>query len=226
VCWVIAYSSFGGIHAAFSLITNFYNIRSTNRYFVAIATLGFIYFVFVIHRLMRNWSFSARLGGLLLIALFAMLDQSYQNYLYPCYDITTNAIKELVMADRDLALRLESRLEAGSMIYILPALDFPEPLVGRGAYKLGFFIYDSIRPFLYSTKLRYSYGSNKGRQGADWQLEVQDLPPREMAATLESYGFSEVLLNWKGYSDLGAQLLAEFAKSGCPMAFEQGVGNE
>jgi len=61
------------------------------------------------------------------------------------------------------------------MIYILPALDLAEPLVGRGAYKLDFFIYE---PFLYSTKLRYFYGSNKGRQGVDWQLDVQELPPR------------------------------------------------
>jgi len=225
-CWIIAYSSFGGIHAAFSLITDFYNIRSTNRYFVAIATLGFLYFAFLIHRFMKNWSFSARFGTLLVIALFAMLDQAYQNYLYPRYDITTSMIKEQVMEDRDLVLRLEGRLEAGAMVYILPALDFPEPLVGRGGYKLGFFIYDPIRPFLYSTKLRYSYGSNKGRQGADWQLDVQELPAGEMAATLESYGFSGILLNRKGYGDLGRQILTELAESGWPMEFEQGVGNE
>jgi len=225
-CWIIACSSFGGIHAAFSLIFNFYNIRSTNRYFVAIATLGFLYFVFVVHRYMRNWSFGARLGALLLIALFGLMDQSYQNYLYPRHDITTSVIKEQVMADRALALRLEDRLESGAMIYILPAQDFPEPLIGRGSWKLGFFIYDPIRPFLHSTKLRYSYGSNKGRTGADWQLDVQDLAPREMAATLESYGFSGILLNRKGYGDLGEHLLTEFAEAGWPMEFEQGVGNE
>jgi len=111
------------------------------------------------------------------------------------------------------------------MLYILPVLDFPEPFPRRAPYEL-FSLYDPIRPFLYSTKLRYSYGSNKGRQGADWQLEVQDLPPREMAATLESYGLSGILLNHMVYEDRGEQLLAAFSEAGWPMEFEQGADNE
>jgi len=225
-CWIIAYSSFGGINAIFSLILDFYDIRGTSRYFVAIATIGLIYFAFAINRLMRNWSFVTKLSILGGLALLALMDQSFHNYFYPRYNIPTHVIKERVMADRDLALRLEGSLEAGAMIYILPVLDFPEPVEGRGAYKINFFIYDPIRPFLYSTKLRYSYGSNKGRQGADWQLDVQELPPGEMAATLESYGFSGILFNRKDYADRGAQFLAELGEAGWPMEFEQGVGNE
>jgi len=226
VCWIIAYSSFGGGNAVFSLIFNFYNIRSTNRYCAAIATLGVLYFTFVIHRFMRGWAFRTRLGALLLIALFAMLDQSYHSYVYPPGHLSTSMIRERVMADRDLALKLENRLEEGAMIYILPVLDFPEPISGRGAFKLDFFIYDSMRPFLFSSKLRYSYGSNKGRKGADWQLDVQELPAGEMATTLESYGFSGILFNRKGYSDRGKQFLAELSQAGWPLEFEQGIGNE
>jgi len=225
-CWIIAYSCFGGIHAVVSLIFDFYDIRGTSRYFVAIATIGLLYFVFVTHRLIRNWSFSRRVSTLVVLAVFAIMDQSFHNIFYPRYNIPTSVIKERVMADRDLVLRLEDRLDVGAMLYILPVLDFPEPFSGRGAFKLNFFIYDSIRPFLYSTKLRYSYGSNKGRQGADWQLDVQELPTREMAVTLESYGFSGILLNRKGYNDRGKQLLTEFSEAGWPMEFEQGVGNE
>jgi len=226
VCWVIAYSSFGGVHAVVSLVLNFYDIRGTSRYFVAIATIGLLYFVFVIHRLMRNWSLSSRITILVVLTLLAMIDQSFHNYFYPRYNIPTNVIKERVMADKDLALELENRLESGSMIYILPVLDFPEPFSGRGAFKLNFFIYDPIRSFLYSTKLRYSYGSNKGRQGADWQLDVQELPAREMTATLESYGFSGILLNRKDYDDCGEHLLADFSWAGWPMEFEQGIRSE
>jgi len=52
---------------------------------------------------------------------------------------------------------------------------------------------------------------------------VQELPPRERAATLESYGFSGILLNRKGYGDLGEQLLTELSQAGWPMEFEQGI---
>jgi len=37
--WIIAYSSFGGFHSAFSLFFNFYKIRGTNRYFYYILSL-------------------------------------------------------------------------------------------------------------------------------------------------------------------------------------------
>jgi len=225
-CWVTAYASFGGIHAIFSLLLGFYDIRGTNRYCVAIATIGMLYFVFLTHRSIRNWSLVSRISTLVVLAVIAMVDQSFHNTFYPRYNIPTNVIKERVMADRALVVELEDRLEEGTMLYILPVLDFPEPFYGRGAFKLNFFIYDPIRPFLYSTKLRYSYGSNKGRQGADWQLDVQELPPREMAKTLESYGFSGILLNRKDYIDGGEQLLTEFAEAGWPMEFEQGIRNE
>jgi len=225
-CWIIAYASFGGLNSVFSLVLDFYDIRATNRYCAAIATIGLLYFAFATSRLVRNISPRLKIGIVTLLALLAILDQSYHNYFYPRYNIPTSVIKERVSADRDLALKLEDRLEAGAMIYILPVLDFPEPFLGCGAYKVNFFIYDPIRPFLYSTKLRYSYGSNKGRQGADWQLDVQELPAGEMAATLESYGFSGILFNRKDYADRGEKLLAEFSKAGWPMEFEQGIGNE
>jgi len=224
--WIICYASFGGLNSVFSLTLDFYDIRATNRYCVAIATIGLLYFAFVTNRLVRNFSPRAKIGIVALLALLAILDQSYHSYFYPRYNIPTSVMRERVAADRDLALKLEDRLDAGAMVYILPVLDFPEPFSGRGAYKVNFFIYDPIRPFLYSTKLRYSYGSNKGREGADWQLDVQELPAGEMAATLESYGFSGILFNRKDYADRGEQLLAEFSKTGWPMEFEQGVGNE
>jgi|GEM_PF-5281201 len=46
---------------------------------------------------------------------------------------------------------------------------------------------EPMAPFLYSTKLRYSYGSHEGRQVADWQYKVQQLPAGNMAVTLEPY---------------------------------------
>jgi len=226
-CWVTAYSTFGGGHALFSLLFGFYSIRATNRYCVAIATIGFLYFVFVMHRFIRGWSFSARLSFLLGVSFLAIMDQSFSNYLYPRYTVPTNVIKERVLADRSLALKLEDRLGSGAMIYMLPVLDFPEPFSGPGMYRIDLSsIYVSMRPFLYSTKLRYSYGSNKGRQGTDWQLDVQELPAGEMAVTLQGYGFSGILLNRRAYPDQGGQLLADFRDAGWPIEFEQGIGNE
>jgi len=224
--WIIAYSSFGGTHSVFSLIFDFYEIRATNRYSTAIATIGLLYFVFISYRLTRKWHPSLRLASLGIVAAFGLLEQSRNAYRTPSPPPALYDVADYVAEDKALVARLEQSLGSGSMIYLLPATDFPEPFWGRGAFKGSFHHYQPMRPFLYSTKLRYSYGSNKGRQGADWQLDVQELPPGEMATVLESYGFSGILLNRKGYDDRGKHLLAELAKTGWPMEFEQGVDNE
>jgi len=224
ICWIIAYSSFGGIHSVISLMLDFYDIRSTNRYSESIATIGLLYFSFIVYRRMRSWTLKGKLCLLVLVALFSIIDQSFKIHTFPFYE--NMWIKERVASDRALTLGLEESLGDGAMIYMLPALHFPEPFLGRGSRELDYFYYNSMRPFLYSTKLRYSYGSNKGRQGADWQLDVQELPAGEMAARLESYGFSGILLDRKGYEDRGEKCLAELAEAGWPMEFEQGVNNE
>jgi len=224
--WIIAYTAFGGIHSIFSLAFDFYEIRATNRYSTAIATIGLLYFVFIIYQLTRKWNPKLRLFFLGIGASFGLLEQSWSAYRTPSPPPALYEVTDYVEADKALVSRLEQDLDAGSMIYISPATDFPEPFWGRGAFKGDFHHYQAMRPFLYSTKLRYSYGSDKGRQGADWQLDVQELPAGEMATTLESYGFAGILLNRQGYGDRGEHLLAELAKAGWSMEFEQGVDNE
>jgi len=224
--WIIFYTAFGGIHSVFSLVFDFYEIRGTNRYSTAVATIGLLYFVFISYRLTRKWHPSLRLSLFGVGAALGLLEQSLCAYHTPSPPPALYNVADYVKADKALVSHLERDLDTGSMIYLLPATDFPEPFWGRGAFKGSFHHYQAMRPFLYSTKLRYSYGSNKGRQGADWQLDVQELPPREMTTTLESYGFSGILLNRKGYDDRGEHLLAELAKAGWPMEFEQGVDNE
>gem|GEM_PF-3421486 len=83
-----------------------------------------------------------------------------------------------------------------------------------------------LRPFLYSTKLRYAYSRNEKRKDADWPLNVQKLPAIEMVAPPGYYGFSGVLFNRKIHADRDEQRLAEFSKASWAMEFEQGVGSE
>jgi len=223
--WIIAYSSLGGVHSIFSLIFDFYNIRCTNRYSVAIGTIGFLYLVFSIHKGTQQWSSLSKYFLSITLPLLAVADQSHRSYIHHRISYPPEKIEKAIMMDKALALKLEKSVEANSMIYILPAVDFPEPFTGRGSVDLGL-LYHMIRPSLYSTQLRYSYGSHKGREGADWQLDVQELPARGMARVLESYGFAGILLNRRGYEDRGGQLLEELAQAGWPMEFEQGVNNE
>jgi len=228
VCWIIAYSSFGGGNSIFSLLFNFYKIRGTNRYSAAIATIGLLYFTFLVSRLIKKWPSKLRTASLSLLSLLALVDQSMVIYNRSHSKSAPDRIRKLVKSDVGIASRLEAVLENDSMIFMLPAVDFPEPspIIKLRTGELELYLYGPMAPFLYSTKLRYSYGSHKGRQGADWQLDIQGLPAGNMAATLESYGFSGIVINREAYNDRGEQLIAELAKAGWPMEFEQGLDNE
>jgi len=224
--WIIAWCSFGGLHSIFSLIFDFYKIRGLNRYSPAIATIGLLYFSFVFNRIASRHFIRWRAPLILSLGAIALFDQGIRNFKYTQYGFPTTQMSEMIRSDQDLVVRLEEGLPSDAILFMLPALAFPEPFTDNKNYYPGLSYYHYMRPFLYSEKLRYSYGSNKGRAGADWQLDVQDLPAGEMAAKLESYGFSGVLLNRNGYEDRGEQQLAELAEAGWPMEFEQGVNNE
>jgi len=226
-CWIIAYSSFGGGNSIFSLIFDFYKIRGTNRYAAAIATIGLLYFVFLVNRLIQKWPLRLKIPSLGLLSLLGIMDQSWlTNNPFLHQNFSPGSIRKLVETDKGIASRLEEILYDNSMIFMLPALNFPEPYDTIPIGRLKPYLYGSMAPFLYSTKLRYSYGSDKGRQGADWQLDVQELPAGKMAATLESYGFAGILLNRAAYEDRGEQLIAELAEAGWPMELEQGIDNQ
>jgi len=226
--WIIAYSSFGGGNSIFSLLFDFYKIRGTNRYSAAIATIGLLYFTFLVSRLIKKWPHALKIVSLIVLSLLGLIDQSMVIYNRSHSKSSPVAIRKLVESDRSTAARLETVLEDDSMLFMLPAIDFPEPspIIKLKSGEFELYLYGPMAPFLYSTKLRYSYGSQKGRQGADWQHEVQQLPAGKMAATLESYGFSGIVLNREAYNDRGEKLIAEFAEAGWPMEFEQGLDNE
>jgi len=228
VCWIIAYSSFGGGNLILSLLFNFYKIRGTNRYSAAIATISLLYFTFLVSRLIKKWPSKLKVASLSLLSILGLIDQSSVIYNRSQHKSAPEKIRKLVASDAGIAARLEKILKEDSMIFILPFVDFPEPspIIKLKSGEFELYLYGPMSPFLYSTKLRYSYGSHKGRQGADWQHEVQQLPAGKMAATLESYGFAGIVINREAYNDRGEKLIAEFAEAGWQMEFDQGIDNE
>jgi hypothetical protein len=104
-------------------------------------------------------------------------------------------------SDAALVQSVEARLPPGSMLFQLPVVDFPE-----GRQVLGATDYEHLRPYLNAKRLRFSYGSDKGRAREAWQRRAEALPPTEMARALERLGFAGLLVNRKAYADGGAEL--------------------
>jgi hypothetical protein len=91
--------------------------------------------------------------------------------------------EKTMKSDQQLVSKLESIMPNGAMIFNYPAIDFPE----SGNYAF-------LRPYLFTDKLRFSSGSNKGRSRETWQNEVEKLSPTKMIDELEKIGFGGILV--------------------------------
>jgi len=221
VLGVFSYFSFGGLNSLFSLISNTYFIRSTNRYSAVISTIALLYFALFFHNKSRNWKSPLRLFLISALSAFALFDQNYPIYSATRKSNSAQLMPRRVESDRELVHLLEQSISPKGILFMLPVVDFPE-----SGHINQFGDYEHLRPFHYSTKLRYSFGSNKGRPEADWQHSVAELPVSEMIQALESYGFSGILLNRRGYKDNAKKILNDLEAVGYPRTFEQGKENE
>ena len=61
--------------------------------------------------------------------------------------------------------------------------------------------YDHFRPYLYSTKLRYSFGSMKGRPREAWQQEIGKRSLEEAVAEIKKRGVAAIYINRNGFPD-------------------------
>jgi phosphoglycerol transferase len=96
---------------------------------------------------------------------------------------------------------IERSTPAGSMIFQLPYLAFPE---GGGVGQM--LDYEPLRGSLFSDRLRWSYGAVRGRPEADFAKEVSGLAVPQMIERLRAKGFRGVYLDRKGYADFAVEV--------------------
>lgn len=204
VLWVMMYSVVGGLNC-FIGIAGLPLFRGTNRYSIFISALVLMFLASRLTRLSRNWRPALKYSVATTLLLAGLFDQLPLR----TSSAQTQFIARLVSADRSFAKAMEEKLPPGAMVFQLPVMPFPEstPVNNLQAYEL-------LRPFFYTKTLRFSFGTNKGRPREDWQKELQKLPPEQMVAALESYGFAALYLNRKGFTDQAQGLLKQLADLG------------
>jgi hypothetical protein len=123
--------------------------------------------------------------------------------------------RQTMASDRTFVRSLETALPPEAMIFMLPVVDCPEGARVRKATD-----YEHFRLYLFSTRLRFSYGSDKGRPREAWQRRVESLEPEAMAAALERTGFAGLVVNRKAYPDGAQELREALARAGRVEAWE------
>jgi hypothetical protein len=208
IAWVLLYSILGGVNQILGLV-GFLWLRGTNRFSVWILVLVLL---FLVTRRRGRWSLAAAT----LVVAIVLADQ------VPLRASAEGLRQTRLAVDGDEAFvkDLESSLPDGAMLFMLPLVEFPE-----GRPVLGAAEYDHLRPYLFSTRLRFSFGTDKGRLRESWQLETVARPTALMVSDLERYGFAGILLDRRAYPEGGGNYLAELAAAGRPPALAHPAGD-
>lgn len=201
---IFAFSVVGGINGILGVF-GFVLFRCSNRYSIVILTLVLLFLVRGLSQLTRTWRPVPLFMVAVLIALLGLWDQVP----FPPANEKIAKVAGQVAADRRFVASIEGRLPRRAMVFELPVHGYPEE-----GYVNNMFDYEHFRPFLYSRSLRFSYGSDKGRTRERWQEEVMLFGSYSFIQTLESYGFSAVLVNKKAYPDRAASLLLDLGSAG------------
>ena len=179
----------------------FPEIRAYNRISVFISFFCLMAVLVLVDRLRRKYVTSrarrvAFFGGLALLLAGSLLDQTTGSGL-PFYREQQAAYA----ADDTFFEQVESSLPAGSSVFQLPCVLFPEsPPMNLMAD------YEHFKAYLHTKKLRWSYGVMQGRPGDSWQFIVAAEPTDKFLSDLTGQGFRGIYIDRAGYADNGVQV--------------------
>jgi phosphoglycerol transferase len=202
----VGLGSIGGLGASF----NFYvtpMIRCYNRISIYIAFFALAGLFLMLERLANRFlkmggASGAYAAGLTAVFLLGAFDQTSPQYI-PNYI----EAKRQYSSDAEFGRRMEAVLPAGSMVYQLPFVPFPE----AGATPT-LADYELLRPYLHTHTLRWSYGGMKGRPAGWRQADIAERPLPESLPELADAGFRGIYLDRAGYADNGVAVEAELSR--------------
>ena len=212
--WVLAFCLVGGLNSLIAF-GGFRLFRASNRFSIFILAIVLLFLAGRLSSLMAKWGPGRRRGLLLFILVVGLLDQIPVR---PDAE-ATGKVEERVQSDMEYAAAMEKELGQGSMVFQMPVVGFPE---GRNVLKME--KYEHSRPYLFSESLRFSYGSNKGRQEDSWQLLASWQPVGILVRRLQNSGFAGLHLNRKGFVDEGRGMMEALSQLGLQPEVEGGLG--
>jgi phosphoglycerol transferase len=186
----------GGFGALVSLLVA-PEIRAYMRMNVVIGFLAF----FAVALLLERWH--ARHRASLLVALPILLVAGLADQSTAAVPRRYEDVKRAYDDDAKFVSDVEAALPAGSAVFELPYMGFPEspPLHRMEAY-------DLARPYLHSRALRWSFPAMRGRSGDLWARDVASRGAQAMLTALAGAGFAGIVIDRDGYEDSGAAIEA------------------
>jgi len=210
VAWILAWSVVGGLNGLAGL-AGFVWLRAASRNSIWILALVLLWGVLAVSRTALARRRGSSVAAAAVVGALTLADQLPPR----TSPAAIREVRDRVASDSGFAQSLEAALPDGAMLFQLPVVDFPE---GRAILAAG--DYEHLRPYLHAQRLRFSYGSDKGRPREAWQRRAEALEPAAMADALERMGFAGLVVNRRAYEDEARGLRESLATSGRLEAWE------
>ncbi|MGL6072645.1 MAG: hypothetical protein ACRC8S_00660 [Fimbriiglobus sp.] len=197
VGWLLLFSvslaTIGGLGSIFNHVVS-PQVRAYNRISIFVAFLAFFVFIWLIDRLTRRrrwlrWSRWLIAPPLLVVGLLDMTDSRWGTW---DFIVEREVVTKTFKMDGRFFREMENQFPE-AMVFQIPVVPYPEvPDVGQlGAY-------DHVRGFLHTKKLKWSFGSMKGRETDQWQREVSKAEVPEMLRRITLRGFDALYIDKRG----------------------------
>ena len=192
----------GGYGSIFSLTVSS-QLRGYNRISIYIAYLSIltsvIYFDNVSKKFKKNKIFyNFIIAIIFIVGLFEQIPKNTINHIEN---------KKKYTIDRKFIEKIEKHVSNGGMIFQLPYYRFPEspPMNEMNDYEL-------FKGYLYSEKLKWSYGGFKNRKADIWNNFIIQLPNNEMIELLSLAGFEGIYIDKRAYLEEDYRILEKFLR--------------
>lgn len=208
----------GGLNVLFALFVSPL-IRGWDRISIFIACASLLSLAVALDMRARHARWAAVTVGALaaVITVVGLADQTVRPSVMQRF-----SSKEAFEADRAFYACIERSLPAGSPVYQLPYIPFPETLP---LYQLE--SYDPLAGYLNTATLRWSAGGMKGRRADLFYRALSTLAPGEQLPVLRRLGFRGISLDRRGYADNGDAAIADWSRTiGSPPAISRADGQK
>ncbi|WP_116282008.1 hypothetical protein [Subtercola boreus] len=202
------FSTIGGLSTLISFFTT--ALRGWNRMSIVIAALCLVAFGLAL-QLLLTWAFRKlkfpKIVAFVTVGVVSVgvLGVGYYDQT-PAVASDYPGITASYTADEAFFSALQQELPAGSDVFQLPYIPFPENLASNGLVTS-----DEIIPFLHTTTLNWSAGGIKGRPQSDWPYAVSEQPGPQLVKLAAASGMSGILIDTWAFDDKGAALSAELS---------------
>jgi phosphoglycerol transferase len=161
----------------------------------------------VLARPLRERLVRSRAGAAAGVAALALvLALGLADMVSPAFLPDRTAVRRVVAMDRAFVREAEALLPAGTAVFQLPHVGYPEVVPPGRMHS-----FDSLRPYLHSRTLRWSHGAMKGRPAGEAIAALAARPVAALPAALAEAGYGALLVDRAGYRGEEAALRAALA---------------